>query len=35
MVAKILEAARPGEATAEDLTQVGRKALGETPTMWR
>lgn len=32
---KILEAARLGEATADNLRQVARKALGETATMWR
>lgn len=35
VAAKILESARLGEATAENLRQVARKALGETPTMWR
>lgn len=35
VAAKILESARLGEATAENLRQVSRKALGETPTMWR
>lgn len=30
MAAKILESARLGEATAENLRQVARKALGET-----
>lgn len=32
---KILESARLGEATAENLRQVDRKALSETRTMWR
>lgn len=35
VAAKLLEAARPGEATADKLKQVGRKALGEMSTMWR
>jgi len=35
VAAKILEAARQGEATPDSLMQVGRKALSDAPTMWR
>lgn len=31
----ILEAARQGETTPDSLKQIGRKALGDAPTMWR
>jgi hypothetical protein len=32
---RILEAARQGETTPDSLKQIGRKALGDAPTMWR
>lgn len=32
---RILEAARQGETTADSLKQIGRKALGDAPTVWR
>jgi hypothetical protein len=31
----ILEAARRGETSAEDLKRAGRTALSAAPTMWR
>ncbi|MEW6149817.1 MAG: hypothetical protein AB1745_17715 [Pseudomonadota bacterium] len=35
VASRILEAATSGELSAEDLRQVGRKALSRAPTMWR
>jgi hypothetical protein len=35
VASKILEAARRGETSLEDLKQIGRRALGAAPTMWR
>lgn len=35
VASKILEAATRGDASPDDLRQVGRKALSEVPTMWR
>lgn len=35
VAARILEAARQGETTPDSLKQIGRKALGDAPTMWR
>ncbi|OSI32770.1 hypothetical protein [Bradyrhizobium canariense] len=32
---KILEAAKTGERTPDQLRQIGRKALTQAPTMWR
>lgn len=32
---RILEAARQGETAPDSLKQIGRKALGDAPTMWR
>lgn len=35
VASRILEAARQGETTPYSLKQIGRKALGEAPIMWR
>jgi hypothetical protein len=35
VAARILEAASQGETTPDSLKQIGRKALGDAPTMWR
>jgi hypothetical protein len=32
---KILEAAKTGKTTPDELRQIGRKALTLAPTMWR
>ncbi|MBW5436080.1 hypothetical protein FXB41_15210 [Bradyrhizobium canariense] len=32
---KILEAAKTGETTPDELRQIGRIALTEAPTIWR
>jgi len=35
VASKILEAATRGEVSREGLTQIGRDALSQAPTMWR
>lgn len=35
VASKMLEAATRGETSRERLTQIGREALTEVPTMWR
>ncbi len=35
VASRILEAATHGETSAENLKLIGRKALGDAPTMWR
>jgi hypothetical protein len=35
VASKILEAARRGETSAEDLKRAGSTALSAAPTMWR